>query len=902
MTSPMPPERWQRIEELYHAAQSMPPEERDAFLDRACLGDRDLREELASLLRYAPATEAYHSLPRGAVPQVDMGTFLSHYRVDERIGVGGMGEVFRGVDTRLDRTVAIKVCREAFSLRFQREARALSALTHPHICRLYDVGPNFLVMELVEGETLAHRLRRGALSPAEVARYGAQVADALAHAHAKGISHRDLKPGNVMLSRVGVQLLDFGLAAMESDPLSQTGLVMGTPGYMAPEQLKGGDAGPRTDIYGLGLLLCEMATGRRPVVRPGETLDVAGLPGPLAYIVERCLAEDPQARWQSTGEIRALLEWSAKLPSSPREVSRWRWLWPAAAIILGIVAAVGWRMQPGQATREPLDVSIEPPAGTSFRVAQNADGGFALSPDGTMLVFVGYTQGEARLWVRRLNARESRPLPGTERAYFPFWSPDSKSIGFFTSAPPELKRIDVTGGAVRTLGSVEHNVQGGAWSRDGTILLGRALEAEILRVSADGGEAAPLSSEIKGRYPHFLPDGKTFVYHSGPRGFSNFALMLASLDLSRPPKQLQKGGAWPQYSQGHLLWFSEGRLFAQQFDSRRGEVSGKPFALEEIAHRVFLFGMLANYSADSSGLLVYPRMDHVADRLVWRNRSGQILWQSAAAADFNSPRISRDGSRLAVARRELGNTDVWVVDLATHGFSRTSFDPAVEDHPVWLSNGLDLLHTSRSPGPANLFLRKNGQARRITTSPYEQQALDWSSDGKHYLYTQIRQSSEIMVGSAGGGEPVSFLGHARGATGAQFNPGAARWIAYDFDDSGRREVYVQGFTPGKPASNARWQVSTAGGRLPRWRADGRELFYLSLGGEVMAVPVDGSGASFRSSTPRALFRTVPPPLRTPEYIYDVAPDGQGFVFVEPARPAESLSLRLVTDWLTWSKR
>ena len=422
-----------------------------AFLERACGGDASLRKEIESLLVHTPANSPIsETLTAGDF--LAEGAKLGHYRVAARLGAGGMGVVYRGVDTRLNRAVAIKVCAAQFTLRFRREAQVLSALNHPHICTLFDVGADFLVMELIEGETMHARLRGGPLPPADVGRLGAQIADALAEAHAKGVTHRDLKPGNIMLTRSGVKLLDFGLAsAAGAETLTQTGAVMGTPAYMAPEQFQGQHAGPQTDIYALGLTLYEMAAGKRPVVKPGEPMAMENLPGMLGHIVERCLAQDPAARWQSAAEVRALLEWSGRrrgLRAAGRPGRRW--LWPAMALALaaGLMVVLGWaRIRETPAGNPALEVAITPPPNTSFRVALNSDGGFALSPDGTMLAFVGRTDGVPQLWVRPLNSRQSRLLPGTEGAYYPFWSPDSRSMAFFTAtAPPSLKRIEVAGG------------------------------------------------------------------------------------------------------------------------------------------------------------------------------------------------------------------------------------------------------------------------------------------------------------------------------------------------------------------------------------------------------------------------------------------------------------------------
>ena len=426
-----------------------------------------------------------------------------------------------------------------------------------------------------------------------------------------------------------------------------------------------------------------------------------------------------------------------------------------------------------------------------------------------------------------------------------------------------------------------------------------------MTVPAGGGETMTLGDRIVGRYPHMLPDGNRFVYLAPDGGlptFSRGTLMLHSLDSVGPPKILGKGGSWPQFTRGHLMWFQDGRLVAQSFDSRKSELSGESYPVTQVAHRIFLAGMLTSFSADRGGLLVFPTMDHVVDKLVWRNRAGNVQHESSPADDFNAPSISPDGTRLAVARRDAGNTDIWQEDLASHGGLRVTFDPTIEDHPVWSPSGAEFLYTKKAPIRSNLFRLTNGESRRLTTSSFEQQAVDWSSDGNYYLFTQISRSSEIMIGDVAGGEPVSFLGHASGAAVPQFNPGRPRWIAYDYDDSGRREIYVQGFTPGNAASKARWQISNSGGRMPRWRGDGRELFYVGLDGRMMAAEVDGSGPSFRSSSPAELFRTVPPPLRSPDFIYDVTPDGQSFVIIEPARSPQSLSLILVTDWLAGARQ
>jgi eukaryotic-like serine/threonine-protein kinase len=471
------PERWGQLEELYQAARVLPTSERIALLERA---DPALRAEVASLLAQEeirgngafldrPAWEGRASLLKQdgshrKETSVSPGDQLGPYRIEEKIGEGGMGIVYRAIDTRLDRHVAIKISRSLFDERFEREARAISSLNHPHICTLYDVGPDYMVMELVEGATMAARIRKSALPVSEVLRYGAQIAGALAAAHNKNITHRDLKPANVMITRNGVKVLDFGLAkrSTHDGTLTLTGVVVGTPAYMAPEQMEGKEADARADIFALGHTLYEMATANR-VVR-GQAPAMEGLPETLAHVIERCLEPEPENRWQSASDVKAELEWAANkepsnrwqtasgLPTPPgaeARVTRRTWLWMAAAalVVTAVTGVIAWKLLRERPTAPPtvLNASLLPPPETSFRFARNGEGGFALSPDGTMLAFVGRTEGKAQLWLRSLAERESRLLPGSEAAYSPFWSPDSRWIAFFT--PEKLKKIEIANGS-----------------------------------------------------------------------------------------------------------------------------------------------------------------------------------------------------------------------------------------------------------------------------------------------------------------------------------------------------------------------------------------------------------------------------------------------------------------------
>ena len=913
----MTPERLRQVAELYHAAR-----ENRGVLANA---DPELRSEVESLLAHEGA-----QLPdlKGDVPQAgskqspleavlpgdnasnltetrtefQSGQEFGPYRITAKIGQGGMGAIFRAHDPRLRRDVAIKLIRARFTDRFEREARAIAALNHPHICTLHDVGPNYLVMELLEGETLAARLRKGPLPVTEAARLGAQIADALAEAHTRGITHRDLKPANVMLTGKGVKVLDFGLAtsAGGDDSLTQTGAVMGTPAYMAPEQRKGESADERTDIYALGLILCEMTTGKRQDVRPGEP--ILGIPEPLAPVIERCLAPEPSHRWQSAADVKAVLEWSSTRQAATQSAPpSKRFLLPIAAAVSVVVLLAGviaWKLLSDRpaAQNVSLNVSILPPPATSFRYARNGEGGFAISPDGTMLAFVGRTQGKAQLWVRRLNEAQSRVVPDSENAFAPFWKPDSRSVGFFT--PLKLKKTEIASGTTTDLCNVSPLPPFGAWGARDVIVFGGGRE--LYRISDLGGSPVVLPGP-EGQEPAFLPDGRRFIYRGT---YQSQDLWLASLDADPKPRRLGVAGLRPVYSTGHLLYFSNnGIIMARPFDVDRGQFAGEAFPLNApLDVRVFLGQLLAEFSANARGTLVYPPQPNSLDELRWRDRNGRVLGLLGAPGEYYSPRISPDGRRVAFMRRDGNSSDIWVAQADGKSIARFTFATGIDEHPVWSPDGAVLAFANDASGAPNLYRKAAtgaGSIDRLTTSPLTQQPLDWSGDRRFLLFTQITpHSSEVMVQPASGGQALSLLTNSFGATHAQFNPGVPRWVAYDFDDTGRREVYVQAFEPGKPSPAARWQISTAGGTMPRWGGDGKEIFYLALDGKMMAAQVSGDGPSFQSFAPEVLFEATPPVPRTPSFEYDVAPDGQRFLMIEPAQKAEYLPLTLVTDWLS----
>ena len=949
----MTPEEWRALEELYRAALALPPSERAVLLNRA---DPELRATLVAILSREgafskdgafldrPVWEGHQSLLKTESLAV-VGSQLGPYLIEQKIGQGGMGEVFRATDTRLNRTVAIKTSFVQFTDRFEREARVIAALNHPHIAALYDVGSSpsgfgYLVLEYVEGLTLADLIAKGPAEPREARRIALEIAEAIEAAHEKGIVHRDLKPGNIKLGEGGaVKVLDFGVAKAMGDSqlapspetpnkeITHTGIILGTAPYMSPEQALGGTVDRRSDIWSFGVVLAEILSGKRPFTgaSTGDILasvvrtepDLSDVPSQWAPLIRRCLTKDVRRRLQSIGEARLMLEdGSTEAPPAPPVTHGARRKWKLAAAVVISFASLGamaWTLLRGRppAAAVALTASLLPPPGTSFRFARNGEGGFALSPDGTMLAFVGRTEGKAQLWVRSLGESESRLLPGGEGAYDPFWSPDSRWIAFFT--PQKLKKTEVATGALTDLYDRPNANLMGSWSPSGVIVTAapnssatplKGLGGPIMRMPDAGGTPVPVPGTERGVTPHFLPDGRRFVFvRPGERGSD---LWLASLDPGEKPRRVGEIGEHPIWSAGHLLSVVNGILMAQPFDPARGEFTGESFPLKApLASRV-LFGLLfSDFSANSlsgntQGMLVYPPQTNSLTALRWRDRAGKLLGSLGAPGEYYTPRISPDGRQVAFSRRDSNNSDIWVANLTGNAFTRLTFDPAIDENPIWSPDGATLTFSNDAAGRANLYRKAAsgaGTIERLTTHIAEQEPLDWSRDGRFLVYTQITAPTEVMIQAASGGQPVSFLGqHAHGAVHFQFNPGTPRWIAYDFDDSGRREIYVQAFEPGKPASPARWQISDAGGQMPRWRGDGKEIFFLSLDGKMMAVRVSGDGAAFRSSAPQVLFDATAPQLRTPNWEYDVSPDGQRFLMIEPLVDPEHQPLTIVGNW------
>jgi Tol biopolymer transport system component len=865
--------RWHQVEELYHAALECEAGDRDALLARV---DPDLRREVESLLAQPTADLALsqsaweQALAVLPVPgtQVVAGTQLGPYSIESALGAGGMGQVYRAVDTRLNRPVAIKIAREEFGQRFGREARAIAQLNHPHICTLYDVGSNYLVMELVDGETLHTRLEKGALPLDWVLRYGVQIADALAAAHARGIVHRDLKPGNIMLTKAGVKVLDFGLAKTQTDEsLTQSHAVMGTPAYMAPEQRQGKPADARMDIYALGLVLREMATGKR-------IEDMQGLPPQFVHVVQRCLESDPAERWQAASDVKKELEWAAVGASAAPMVARHssaRLAWLAAALGFAGMISIGvvYLQRPSAPTLGPTQftVSLEKEiASAAIQAFPNP------SPTGESFVFVGVgVNGGTSLWIRPLDSAEAHSLSGTDGATGGIWSPDGNWIAFY--ADGKLKKVSSRGGPPQTIAELS-GFQDAAWGPHGDIIFRPTNRAPLFRIRDSGGSPQPLTTlnesltENSHRFPEFLPDGRRFLFTSRCGERANNALYLGSLDSPDVTRLMPAQSAVSYIPPGGerpalLIYYRDGALVAQPFDLYEQKLTGEPTAIvDRVGYNAPSLQARFRVSRDGRIIITQSADPLENSRLTWFNRSGEEQGTLGAPADLIQPRISPQGDRVAFAApdRQTGNRDVWYFEIDRGIRARLTTHVAADWFPVWSPDGRQLLFASeRDGGAGNVPYLKTSMDPGSSESRYarlQAQPNDWSADGRWVAYIGS-SGRDLFVGPASGSvEPFQFLATAAWETDPRFSPDS-RWIAYTSDESGRGEVYTRPFT-GEPAAPAgKIQVSNNGGGYALWAPSGREIFYMSGDGSVFAVDTRNLGRTETLPTPVRLFQACP---------------------------------------------
>ena len=874
-----------------------------------------------------------------------VGERLGPYEILALIGAGGMGEVYRARDPRLNRDVAIKVSQERVSDRFEREARAVAALNHPNICTLYDVGPDYLVMEFIEGES-----PKGPLPLEEALRIARQIADALEAAHEKGIVHRDLKPGNIKIKADGaVKVLDFGLAkAVETasgDPRSsptmtisptRVGMILGTAAYMSPEQARGKTVDKRADIWAFGVVVYELLTGR--MLFQGEDLtetvasvvkdqpDLSGVPERVRPLLEKCLEKDPRKRLRDIGDIGLLLD-AAPVPQAAGTAGPrgHRWIpWAVAGalvVALAAVSAIHFRETPPQPAAVRFHVTA-PEGGTIGATMM------ALSPDGRQLALLASGKGgSSQLWIRALDSLEARPLPGTENAIFPFWSPDSRFLAF-TSGDRKLKKIEVSGGPAQTLCSLfgtGTRPYAGDWTRDGAIFFGGA--DGIYRVPQAGGEPVRVSQadtahgELFHAYPQILPDGRHFLYLNYFAASENSAIYLGSFD-GKVKKRLAattRGFSYAAPSEdrkpGHLLFLRDEALMAQPFDPKALDVAGDAFP---IAERVSAAGpTYAEFTVSGSRALAYHSGDAGGGgrQLTWFDRTGRPLGPLGELAAYNDVALSRDGARAAVTQygQSLRSANLWLIDVARGIPVRFTFeDNALDLDPVWSPDGSHIAFGSSRDGVYTLYVKSTGDAakeERLQKAEAGELPCDWSPDGRTLMYTRSGPgggriglwSLSDMTGEPANRKASAYLDTKFNTTQCQFSPDG-HWVAYSSDEAAHgMEVYVQSF----PAGSGTVRVSTGGGYQPRWRRNGKELFYMAPGGKLTAVDVKTAPA-FQAGTPHAVFDSH---MWLPEvgsrtaatliFRYDVTSDGQRFLVntnLQPEPAAASPGITVVLNW------
>jgi serine/threonine protein kinase/Tol biopolymer transport system component len=863
------------------------------------------------------------------------GTRLGPYEIVGPAGSGGMGDVYRARDVRLDRDVAVKVLKGPFTERFEREAHAISALNHPNICTLHDVGQHegsgYLVMEYIEGKPVA-----GPLPVEQAVALGIQICEALHAAHRKGIVHRDLKPANILVTKQGVKLLDFGLAKLAASGTTPAGTtaggsiageqatvaaltgahtVVGTPQYMAPEQIEARQVDARTDIFAFGCVLYELLTGRRAFEGKSASSVMAAVlatepqpidqlvpltPPALDRIVLRCLAKDPEDRWQTARDVAAELQWVAQggskvgLPAIVTGRRRVREGVAWAACALATIAAVGFGVAWTRRAPAPAPV-VEFPLLLPSNVQNPSPP--TVSPDGRHIAFAGDAGGTRTIWIRSLDSLEARSLPGTEGVLRPFWSPDSRMLAFMAGG--KLRKVDIAGGPPQTICDAPNGADG-SWSPEGVILFDGRANDPMWRVPAGGGVRQPVILEAgkpEGSpgtgWPEFLPDGRHFLYTIVVASSPDMTLMVGELD-STESKPLFKTTTRVQYAEpGYLLFVRERTLVAQEFDARTSTLQGDPIPIGE-GLGTGLLG-LASFSASRNGVLVFRGGELAGTRLLWLDRAGKETPLLDAPADYRDTSFSPEGTRLAYDVGDAAASDVWVRDLARGVSSRFTFDATGEVAPHWSPDGRRIAYTLLAKGPGDLYVKDASgtrEAEPLLVDAEEKYISDWSPDGQHILYTG-RTTGEMgwniwVLPLQGDRKPRSIVQTRFAELWATFSPDG-KYIAYQSNESGRAEIYVQEF----PQPQNKWQVSTEGGTEPHWRRDGRELFYRA-GQRLMAVPVQ-TGTTFTAGVPAALFETRFANV-TVRARYRPAPDGQRFLVLAPmAREAEQPAA-VVLNW------
>lgn len=876
---------------------------------------------------------------------VESGSRLGPYVIESAAGAGGMGEVYKAKDTRLERTVAIKVLPSGTAqnadlrMRFEREARAISSLNHPHICTLYDIGAengfDYLVMEYLEGETLSERLKRGPLTTEELFQYGAQIADALDKAHRQGLVHRDLKPANVMITKTGAKLLDFGLAKLtvgnggmegvshitQTTPLTGTGTILGTVQYMSPEQLEGKEADSRSDIFAFGAMVYEMATGQKAFSGQSQASLIAAIlereprpiselqpmtPPALERLVKKCLAKDPDARWQSARDLGDELRWIIQSGSqagisvavSARRRFRFRLAWVVATVAILAALILGYR-QFSHTTPEAKVRRYSITGGPQITEMSWP----MISPDGKLLAMRARDSlGSQMIWIRPMNSLTAYPLPGTENAGRPFWSPDSRYLAYFSGN--QLKKIPASGGPAQLICEVAG--ADGCWGSSGVIIFDYMTNDSIRQVSASGGVPTAATTinrdrgEIYHAWPWFLPDGEHFLYlaqnDTTASSIGNYMAKIGSLD-GKTDKELFRVNSRIEYAPpGYLLYSVGGVLMARRFDAGKLDVIGEPIP---IAENVAAVAQRSYFSVSNDGTLIYQVGSQVTkSRLVWVDRTGKELGDIGEPGPYEDFSLSPDGTRLAYQRNDLesNTSDIWILDLRRGVPTRLTFDAANDIFPQWSPDGSMIAFSSSRNGNYQIFERQAnglGDAKLVAAAPSGQLFLsDWCRDGRTMLATHFGNTDDIWALYRGDSTSYSrFETPNHRELRARISPDG-KFIAYQSDESGHGEIYVRdiGQTGGK------WQISSDNGYAPIWRPDGREIYYNNGSSDFIAVPIKTAGDNFEAGIPQKLFNLRFYTGGFRQRRYDVSADGQKFIFNVAQGESSHSEMVVVLNW------
>ncbi len=869
------------------------------------------------------------------------GSRLGPHEILAPLGAGGMGEVYRARDTRLDRTVAIKVlpahlaANPELKQRFEREARTVSSLNHPNICTLHDIGrqdgTDFLVMEYLEGETLAARLAKGPLPLKQALRIAIEIADALDKAHRKGVIHRDLKPGNIMLTKLSSKLMDFGLAkskplgaveeaALTQDPLTGQGMILGTLQYMSPEQLEGKEADARSDIFSFGAVLYEMLTGAKPFAGKTQASVISAImehdPAPLSTLqplappslerlIATCLAKDPDERWQTSHDLLLQLKWVEEGGSQSQTalvglaIPKKRWAWQIAWLLaaVAIAASAAWFLKPAPSPLVRRMVVSLPPG---QRLAELSQPVMALSPDGKNLFYAAVQNGVQQLYMRPLDSFEAKPIAGTEAGSAPFFSPDGEWIGFF--AQGKLKKALLTGGVSVSLCSTATTIPGASWGSDNTIVF-QFNVGSLLRVSASGGNPETLKTlkdEASNRWPKFVPGSQVVLYAGSQTVAWANAVVRGYSIKSGEQRDLFPGGTRPGYtSTGHLLFVQQGTLMAVPFNPQRLEIFGTPVpTVERIMHSNY--SGVAQYSVSDSGSLAYVSGAVEGDQknLVWVDRKGieQIL--PAPARAYRNPRVSPDGSRIAVGIDDA-ESQVWIYDLARETLAKLTSQVSGTSSPAWSPDGKRVVYQGGSP--RNLHWQPadgSGQVERLTTAPHTESPLSFTPDGQTMAFLEVDPVTgyDLWLLRLSDHHAEPFLKTPSNEAAPQFSPDG-HWIAYVSDESGRWEIYAKPY----PGPGSKVQISNDGGKEPVWNRNGNELFYRN-GNKMMSVDVT-TQPTFSAGKPKVVFER--PYTETPATFpaYDVSADGQRFLMMKGVGEEQSATqINVVLNWFEELKR